>query len=239
MLKRSFLVWLVLMSSSSNDRTDGGQDQSASCCKNEVGWQNMPSDSTYLAAITQAEQFLILLGKDPAKTWFRTIKCAKGANHSRGGRDLCGFNAKVLDAENKAGSSIYFITGDADTATCRNRDGHLTGCVGDADITVCRSLFAEWDDQPIEWQLQAWQELALPEPSVVVTTGGKSAHVYWVLEKPLEPNRWRDLQRKLLVYCKADASICNPSRLMRLPGFAYIDKKTGKPNGNFAEVVNS
>lgn len=35
----------------------------------------------------------------------------------------------------------------------------------DSDITNCRAIFCEWDDRPVEWQVTAWRELDLPEPS--------------------------------------------------------------------------
>ena len=185
----------------------------------------------------EAEGFLRLLGKDPAKTWFRTITPGGGVNRSRSGRDLHGFDAAALQADNDAGACVYYISGDAERATGKNRRGGSTGCVQDSDITCCRALFAEWDDRPIAWQIRAWKELELPEPTVMVTTGGKSAHLYWVLTEPLDPDAWRALQRRLLAYCDADRSLCNPSRLMRLPGFAYVDKHTRVSNGNRAEVV--
>lgn len=193
----------------------------------------------YILAAQEAERFLYLLGKDPAQTWFRTITPGSGANRSRCGRDLHGFDAAALQADNEAGASIYLVTGDADRATGKDKSGKPTGCVQDSDITCCRALFAEWDDRPIAWQLHAWKELELPEPTVIVTTGGKSAHLYWTLSEPMAPDAWRVLQRRLLAYCDADRSLCNPSRLMRLPGFAYIDKNTRVSNGHRAEVVAS
>lgn len=195
------------------------------------------NNSGQILFATKAERFLLLLGKDPAQTWFRTITPGRGANRSRGGHDLHGFDADALQADNDAGASIYFITGDAERATGKDRWGNPTGCVQDSDITCCRAFFCEWDDRPIEWQVQAWKELQLPEPTVIVATGGKSAHLYWVLAEPTDPEPWRALQRRLLEHCDADRSLCNPSRLMRLPGFMYIEKTSGMSSGNRAEVV--
>ena len=64
----------------------------------------------------------------------------------------------------------------------------------------------------------AWHELGLPEPSLQVDTQGKSIHSYFVLTDPVRPDRFRDLQRRLLDYADADRSLKNPSRIMRLPG---------------------
>jgi hypothetical protein len=188
------------------------------------------------AAEHPAVEFLTLLGKDPSKTWCRTIQRGRGANLSRCGKDLHGFDAAALQRDNHA-SSIYFVSGNANTATGKNKKGNPTGCVCDEDVVDCSALFVEWDDLSIDRQLEAWKELALPEPSVMVLTGGKSVHCYWVLSTPLSRERWREITGRLIEHCNSDIKCCNPSRVMRLPGFAYIDKKTGKPNGQLAEIA--
>ncbi len=191
-------------------------------------------------AAADAAQFLELLGKDPARTYFRTIGHGKGANRSRRGADLHGFDPEALARDNQSGESVYFVTGNSTTATSVNKTtGKPTGCVWEGDVTSCPAFFAEWDDSTIEWQLQAWRELRLPEPTIQLLTGGKSVHCYWVLNEPMEPAKWRPLQARLIDHCGSDENCKEPNRLMRLPGFAYIDKKTGKPNGKVAEVVHT
>jgi hypothetical protein len=182
-------------------------------------------------------EFLRLLGKEPAETWFRTIapKTAypeKVCNRSRQGRDLHGLNLAVLEADNQGGSSVYYVTGNAAQGTGRS------GAVQDIDVHGCPALFVEWDNRPIEWQLDAWQELKLPEPSAVVATGGKSLHCYWVLEAAMEPDPWRVLQRRLIEFAGGDMQCKNPSRVMRLPGFRYVDKATGAVSERFAELIH-
>ncbi len=187
---------------------------------------------------TQAERFLQLLGKDPAKTWFRTLAKGRFVNQSRAGRDLQGFDAVTLEADNRT-HSIYLITGDANQASGKNKKtGQPTGCVEDDDIHGCRAVFVEWDDKPIEWQVTAWQELHLPEPTAMVSSGGKSVHCYWRLAEPMAPDEWRVLQADLIAYAGGDKNCKNPSRLMRLPGFCYIDKETGKPTDRYAELIH-
>ena len=189
-----------------------------------------------LSKASEATQFLELLGKDPAKTWFRTLKPTPGkgtqSNVARRGADLHGFDEAALGADNRAGSAIYFITGDADQAT------KPTAAVDDADVHTCRAVFVEWDNQPIEWQVQAWRELNLPEPTAMVKTGGKSVHCYWRLLEPMAPEPWRVLQGRLIDYAGGDTACKNPSRLMRLPGFRYIDKTTGKLTDRCAELIH-
>jgi hypothetical protein len=185
--------------------------------------------------ISEAETFLQLLGKDRACTWFRNLTPTPGKgslpNVSRGGRDLQGFDQAALEADNRT-ASIYFITGDADQATGK------AGAVTDADVHTCRAVFVEWDDQPIDWQVQAWRELGLPEPTAMVQTGGKSVHCYWRLAEPMSPAEWRVLQARLIAHAGGDKACKNPSRLMRLPGFRYVDKATGQPTDRIAVLIH-
>ena len=158
----------------------------------------------------EAKRFLKLLGKDPDTTWIRCLKnwlAAPGTGSDRQQLEL------VPDA------NAYFITGNGDPA---NRKA-----VKDSDIKSCPALFVEWDDKPLEWQVNAWKELGLPEPSIQVHTGGKSIHSYWVLDEPMAPAEWRELIKRLISQCGGDTANCNPSRVMRLPGSIYYDKKNG------------
>jgi hypothetical protein len=97
----------------------------------------------------------------------------------------------------------------------------------DADITECIAFFIEWDDRPKDWQVTAWREYGLPEPSLQVDTGGKSIHNYWILSEPVDAVRWRAVQTRLIDYTKSDAQLKNPSRVMRLPGMP--NAATGVP----------
>jgi putative DNA primase/helicase len=102
----------------------------------------------------------------------------------------------------------------------------------DADITECIAFFCEWDDRPKEWQITAWQELGLPEPTIQVDTGGKSIHSYWVLSEPLAPDAWKTIQTRLLNHADADRALKNPGRVMRLPGMPHPE------TGENAKIVS-
>jgi hypothetical protein len=108
------------------------------------------------------------------------------------------------------GRGLYFIVNDGGTT--------------DIEITQCRAFFVEWDDRPKEDQLYIYKELNLPEPTFQVETG-KSIHNYWVLKKPVSQLIWKPIQKRLVDYTKSDPSIKNPSRVMRLPGFYYVNKQ--------------
>ena len=181
---------------------------------------------------SEAAQFLELLGKDSAATWLRSLdplkKRSPGADHQGvgGSADETWINRKIA-----AGFGLYPVIGNAATATGKNKQGKPTGAVIDADITGVPALFVEWDDKPMEWQLTAWETLKLPEPTVMVSTGGKSVHCYWVLLEPMAPEPWRVMQARLIDYAGGDTQCKNPSRLMRLPGSVYFSKETGEPTG--------
>ena len=93
----------------------------------------------------------------------------------------------------------------------------------DSDITHCRAIFCEWDDRPVEWQITAWQDLGLPEPTLQIATGGKSIHNYWIFSETISPDQWLPLQARLLDYTQADQTTRNLSRVLRLPGTYYAD----------------
>ena len=187
----------------------------------------------------EALQFLALLGKDPRTTYFRTIRPGSGANRSRRGADLLGFDAAALEADSNTGEAIYVVIGRATGASGKNKAGKPTGAVIDDDIADCPALFVEWDDRPKDEQLTAWQGLGLPEPTAMIDSGGKSVHNYWRLAEPITPAQWREATARLIAHCGSDRSCSNPSRVMRLPGFRYWDKQTGKPTGTRAELLHT
>ena len=105
-----------------------------------------------------------------------------------------------------------------------------SGGDSDIEINLCHAFFAEWDNIPREKQLYIYKELNLPEPTFKLNTAGKSIHCYWVLKNPIAPEIWYSIQCRLVDYCDGDKRCKNPSRVMRLGGFYYIDKQ-GKPTG--------
>ena len=171
----------------------------------------------------QADQFLELLGKDPETARLRAFP------HR--------LNPERYDPETnpngiKARKGPYDLT----VAHQWQREGRgvylVINCGGDDDnaITLCRAFWVEWDTKPLAWQLEAWREFGLGEPSFIVTTGGKSAHLYWVLSEPIAVERWRPIQLALIAATGADPVNKNPSRVMRLPGAFYLGPD-GKASG--------
>ena len=161
-----------------------------------------------------AHQFLSLLGKNPASARLRAFphraNPAKGEIAARKGP----FDLDVAEQWQREGRGVYLVINDG----------------GDrkSEITACRALFVEWDDRPITWQLHAWREHGLPEPSLIVLSGGKSAHCYWLLDTPISPAEWEPLQAELIAYAGGDPHCKDASRVMRLPGCWYVDA-SGQP----------
>lgn len=152
----------------------------------------------------EARRFIAALGK-PAGTlrlraFFHAENPKKKGDKGRKGS----VSRKSMQEWQDEGRGVYVVINDG---------GDL-----DAEITTCRAFFCEWDDRPTAWQITAWQQLGLPEPTMQVSTGGKSIHNYWVLSDPITPAHWELLQSRLLEYADADRSIKNLSRVMRLPG---------------------
>lgn len=166
----------------------------------------------------EVRRFLKVLGKPKGASRLRAFFPSGDGRKTedRGRKDLG--DPALIKQWQAEGRGIYIVIND--------------GGDTDAEITSCRALFCEWDDRPMEWQVQAWRELGLPEPTIQVATGGKSVHNYWVLSEPLPPEQWRGLQQRLLEHADADRSLKNPSRVMRLPGCWYMH-----PNNQPGELV--
>ena len=116
-------------------------------------------------------------------------------------------NFKQILQWQQQGYGVYFVI---------NGGGHK-----DENVQLCRAVFIEHDDLEIELQRDLWQILSLPEPTFQVQTR-KSVHSYWVFEKPISVEDWKQLQTDLLTYTNADPAIKNPSRVMRLAGAWHI-----------------
>ena len=151
-----------------------------------------------------AQTQLSALGYGPTDTvFFRAI----GPNGARNLDGTLVHQFDELQTLNSAGYGIYFVVNDG---------GHT-----DSNVKTGRAIFYEHDnlDKPI--QIDLWQTLGLPEPTIQIDTGGKSIHSYWTFDQPISIAQWRILQTDLLNFAAADRSIKNPSRVMRLAGFTH------------------
>jgi hypothetical protein len=132
-------------------------------------------------------------------------------------------DSKLVERYQSQGFDVYFVVnggGDSDTL-----------------ITECRSIFYEHDDLDKDLQRDLWQSLGLPEPTIQIDTGGKSVHSYWVFNKPIKPEQWKQIQKDLLDFADADRSLKNPSRIMRLAGGWYM--KGANPGTTQASIISN
>ena len=153
------------------------------------------------------------------------------------------------------GKAIPLTLAEFKKAFSLNRDGwnlYLVinrGGNDDAAITECVDLFIEYDDRPIEQQVEIWKKLELPQPSFQVATGGKSIHHHWVFDQSIKREQWTALEKRLLQHAsESDQSIGNPSRVMALAGQIkwpkqkYVDaglvEELGQPLG-ISSIINS
>lgn len=156
----------------------------------------------------QADRFLSLLGKEPATARLRAFPHRDNSQKASIGPRKGVYDLTTASQWQRQGRGIYLVIND--------------GGDSDAAITSCLAFFLEWDNRPVPWQLSAWQRYGLGEPTVSITTGGKSAHLYWVLSESITPAQWIPTQAALIEVTGADTTIRNPSRVMRLPGGSYI-----------------
>lgn len=92
----------------------------------------------------------------------------------------------------------------------------------DKDIKQCVAIFCEWDDRAVEEQLLMWQTVGFLEPTFTIYSGDKSAQPYWVFDRPISVEQWRELQLLLIEVMGADPANKNPSRVFRLAGGWHV-----------------
>ena len=120
----------------------------------------------------------------------------------------------------------------------------------DVEIARIRCLWLDLDKVKADSVLLLLSRAGWPEPHVIVRSGGvgregnTGAQVMFKLSAPLviqtgdqaALNYARDIVRAMLVALKDDPSTCNPSRLMRVPGFWNV-KYPDKYEPRLAELV--
>jgi hypothetical protein len=105
------------------------------------------------------------------------------------------------------------------------------GLRGDSNVAVFRALFADFDGgtTPDE-ALARIREAGLPEPTIVIVSGG-GTHVYWMLDEPTtDAAEWKARMAGIIKAVGSDKSISNPERIMRGPGSDNVKpEREGRP----------
>ena len=145
--------------------------------------------------------------------------------------------AAVLEAAaelNASGSNIHVTVNPAGPITpdCKKR------ALKDADIIGATATFVDADERGIADKLPT---KALAKPDFAVITGlvpFTRAHFYWLSSTPVfDLDRWRWFQQELARRYGTDPSVCNPSRVMRLPGFVTHPNATKVAKGYVSEMT--
>ena len=83
-----------------------------------------------------------------------------------------------------------------------------------------QALWAELDEESVEEQLERLKVFGV-EPTMIVYSGGRSYHAYWVLAQPIDEERFREPIRRLCAQLHADRHAIDPMRQLRMPGCLY------------------
>jgi len=135
---------------------------------------------------------------------------------------------KVLKYRNRLGDDICFIVN--------------SGGTRDKDISRINAVFVDWDcgkdadgryfgDASVLVKKTEFQNTLTgfrPIPSAVVETRN-GFHVYWFLESGVTSDKFREAQRRLALNFGGDQHVCNPARVMRLPGYDWVKPLSGLP----------
>ena len=106
--------------------------------------------------------------------------------------------------------------------------------LGPAEIFECSLLVYEVDSIPKADRLGLWEKAGLPEPTVVMDSGGKSLHCWYRLAEPVSPEQGREARQRLSLAIDAvlpdgkttDGSMHSCHQPARLAG--GIHPKTGE-----------
>jgi hypothetical protein len=161
--------------------------------------------------IAMSKQFLTLL--DPAGIFtFQTFGEAPGEK-GKLIRVLHGTlqqHAVALTDLNLKGASINVMVNQGDGVVHAGRNS----CREKNNVVRVRALFVDLDGSPIEPVIEA------DHPDIIVETSPGKWHAYWITNDcPLE--KFSSLQEQLIKKFKADKTVKDLPRVMRLPGFLH------------------
>lgn len=157
-----------------------------------------------------AEEFIELLTGNESSS-YRTF--SDNENKIRPTNTYGKFNrlSKSLVSENRRGSGVFVVI------------NKTNGGNSDKDVQEIRALFVDLDGAPLE------PVLSSPcEPHLVVETSPGKYHCYWLTTGGFPVTEFAKYQKALARKFSGDASVHNPSRVMRIPGF-YHNKNPKEP----------
>lgn len=177
-----------------------------------------------LEDVAAAQSFLTALG---GTFRFRSFRDDKGAVDF--GRKYNAFDHAKLARDNQQGRGIFVVVnegGDDDRSINKVRAVFLdldmktfndSAAFDTALLFACEGRRSQDEPIPSDWL----------KPSVVVNSGG-GAHVYWLVDD-FPVDQFRRVQHAISARFQGDPKVCNPSRVMRLPGSLHHKTDTPKP----------
>lgn len=160
------------------------------------------SRSTSDIDLSHVERFLQFLDPDANQFCFRTYGDKDKNDRSLRGNLTGTFaqNKQTLINRNKLGASICVVVNDG---------GHT-----DREIKKIRFVFADTDGAPAKPLVNALR------PHAIIQSSCKRFHIYWRV-KNISVSAFTNIQKQIAQRYNTDPSICNPSRIMRMPGFLH------------------
>ena len=119
--------------------------------------------------------------------------------------------AEPLEALNARGLNVY-----AGILPRRAKGGKA-----DADCAPGRVVWADFDHTTPRAAWKKARAAGLPRPTMAVNSG-HGAHLFWKLTEPADPAELSELVGSVARLCGSDASVRNPSRILRLPGLTNL-----------------
>jgi len=170
----------------------------------------------------QAHWHLDLLGRDERDVHIRAIPHkgkSGGAFNGNFAMDL-----ERFQAHNNNGYGLYL-------------QSSIGGTLKD-EVTLCTSLFWEYDDRPRSEQVELWQSTVGLKPTFQTDTQGKSIHNWLVLDASMDPEPWTLLMERLqLAAPGCDKNVKGANRMMRMAGSHYINRN-GESQGQ-VQIINA
>lgn len=161
------------------------------------------NDSAIAVDLNAAHRFLGLLDETGESFHSRTFpdQGRGGGRNFTGSLDNIGTD---LQLDNGKGRGVFVVI---------NEGGQT-----DAEITRVRAVFADFDGTPMPEQFPI-------EPQIIVESSPGKFHAYWFVDG-LPVESFKPTQQAIAAMFGSDPAVCNPSRVMRLPGFVH---RKGKP----------
>jgi hypothetical protein len=163
--------------------------------------------------IEEVARFLAMLGEDDP-LHFRTFDDA-GRGQGRNFVGTLDELATDLQLDNGKGRGVFVVVNE--------------GGGKDSDIMRIRAVFADFDKAPLPLAFDL-------EPHMVVESSPGKHHAYWRCDD-LPVAEFKPLQQRIATRYGSDPSVCNASRVMRVPGF--IHRKPRDDEGHSGEPFRS